>query len=69
MNKHKYTIIRIKEIIKGYLFYIVSFLFPQDKNSIILNSTFNNNFSDNTKSYFEYLIKIMPEKKNSFYSK
>ncbi|MBT0334538.1 CDP-glycerol glycerophosphotransferase family protein [Morganella morganii subsp. morganii] len=66
MNKHKYTIIRIKEIIKGYLFYIVSFLFPQDKNSIILNSTFNNNFSDNTKAYFEYLIKIMPEKKIHF---
>lgn len=62
MNKHRYTLIRIKEILKGYFFYLISFLLKQDKNIIILNSTFNNSFSDNTKAYFEYLIHKMPNK-------
>ncbi|HGN9438957.1 CDP-glycerol glycerophosphotransferase family protein [Proteus mirabilis] len=56
-NKHKYTILRITELVKGYLFWLLSFFIKKDNNIVIINSILNKEFTDNSKALFEYLVK------------
>lgn len=56
-NKHKYTILRVTELIKGYLFWFLSFFIKKNDNIVIINSILNKDFTDNSKALFEYLVK------------
>lgn len=56
-NKHRYTILRATQFLLAPFFTIIS-VFLRKNNNIILTSSLNKEFSDNSKAMFETLIRI-----------
>ncbi len=56
-NKHRYTILRATQFLLAPFFTIIS-VFLKKNNNIILTSSLNKEFSDNSKALFEMLVRL-----------
>lgn len=54
-NKHRYTLLRISRVLLAPFYSILS-LFLKKNGNVIITASLNNEFSDNAKALFEYLI-------------